>query len=357
MKRKIILKVSSLIITGMIAFNINQTSSMAAKVTEEQSIAGITAGIDQYFIQSDENAKVTPLSLVNYKRNIPSKDLGISNVDNYLNIRKKPGLDQSIIGKLPKHAGCTILEKEDGWYKIKSGDVTGYVSADYLITGEEAQKLADKYAKLFVNVDDSGLRLREAPSTDSKIYDTLGKGEQFEVDSEIVENSKDPVATKWVKVKMDSEDGEESGYLAYDYVTLTLELEKAVAVEDLSNNTSTGAKIIETAKKYLGNRYVFGGTSLTNGIDCSAFVQKIFGMYGISLPRTSGSQSTCGTAISASNARMGDLVFYSKGGRISHVAICMGNGKIIHASNKNDGIKISNMFYRTPAKVVRVLKN
>lgn len=356
MKTKKILKISTLIIAGSILLNMNQTHIKAATVPQEHSLSGITDRIDRYFEKSGEKGRIAPLSYVQYERNIPEKNLGVSNVDNYLNIRKGPGTNYTAIGKLPKHAGCTILSEEDGWYKIKSGRVTGYVSAEYLITGNEAQSMADKLAKVYVNVVDSGLRLREAPSTESKIYDVLGAGEQFEVDTEIVENPEDPVATRWVKVKMDSEDGEEYGYLAYDYVRLTLELEKAVPVEDLSNNTSTSAKIIETAKKYLGNRYVYGGTSLTGGIDCSAFVQQIYAMYGYRLPRTSRAQATCGTPVSSGDARRGDLVFYAKGGTISHVAICMGNGMIIHASNKRDGVKISNMYYRTPAKIVRILR-
>ena len=218
---------------------------------------------------------------------------------------------------------------------------------------EEAQELAMKVGRVKATVKQDGLRARVEPSTDSTVLDMLGMGEQFDVVEELVINKEDPVATTWVKISIDND----YAYAASEYVTMAYELEKAVTVEDYSGSNSIRGKIIETAKKYLGNRYVYGGTSLSNGIDCSAFVQKIFSMYGYSLPRTSGAQASIGTSINPSSAKAGDLVFYSKSGRINHVAICIGNGQIIHASNPSDGIKISNMFYRYPAKVVRVINN
>ncbi len=114
-----------------------------------------------------------------------------------------------------------------------------------------------------------------------------------------------------------------------------------------------GQKIVECAQQYLGNPYVYGGTSLTNGTDCSGFTQQIFKKFGISLPRTSGDQSRGGVSVSENSMKPGDLIFYSNGNRISHVAIYYGGGQIIHASNHRDGIKISKYNYQRPACIKR----
>lgn len=351
MKFNKILTVSSVIMTGFILLNTNDNVCKAATISREQSVAGIAVGIDN-FCEATTDSVTSAITTYSVNKEVP-ENLGVSVVDNYLNIREKAGTDAKIIGKLPKNAGCYILSKEDGWAKIKSGKVCGYVSLDYLATGEKAQELAEKVGRVKVTVNTSGLFVRAKASTESQIVDQLGEGEQFDVEEELVINRDDENATTWVKISID----DDYGFVASEYVTLSYELEKAVLTEDLSTNTSVRAQLIETAKKYLGNRYVYGGTSLTGGIDCSGFTQAIFRMYGYSLPRTSREQAYVGTPISASEAKAGDLVFYSKNGTINHVAICMGNGMIIHASNPRDGIKISNMYYRAPAKVVRVIRN
>ena len=110
---------------------------------------------------------------------------------------------------------------------------------------------------------------------------------------------------------------------------------------------------MEYAKQFLGNRYVWGGASLTNGTDCSGFTMQILGKYGVSLPHSSSAQPGCGTIINSSDAQPGDLFFYGSGSSISHVAIYIGDGQIVHASNSRDGIKVSNAYYRTPICVAR----
>ena len=107
--------------------------------------------------------------------------------------------------------------------------------------------------------------------------------------------------------------------------------------------------------KFVGNPYRYGGTSLTNGTDCSGFTMSIFKKFGISLPRTSSEQSRTGKKISVSDARAGDLIFYGSGGHVSHVALCIGGGRVVHASNRKDGIKTSNIYYRTPICARRVI--
>lgn len=345
---------SGMILAGVLLCGTQGMNAKAATITEEQAIAGISLGIENYYENVEEEESVDTLSLLSVPINIPDK-LGIAKVDNYLNIRKASGTDQKVIGKLPRNAGCTVYSiDKDGWAKIKSGKVTGYVLADYLTTGNKASNLAQKVGRVVATVQTGGLRVRELASTDAPVLDLVGEGEEFDVVEEIVLNKEDPNATVWVGIAIDNE----TAYVSREYVELSYELKKAVAVEDtVAGISSSRSNLISTAKKYLGNRYVFGGNSLTRGIDCSGFTQQIFGMYGYSLPRTSRTQAQVGTSISASSAKAGDLVFYGNSSGINHVAICIGNGQIIHASNPRDGIKISNMFYRSPVRVIRVINN
>lgn len=280
------------------------------------------------------------------------KNLGIANVKSYLNVRQKADIKSKAIGKMPPKAGCTILSIEDGWAKIKSGDVTGYVSTDFLLSGEDAISKVKEYGRVVIVVDCDALRVREEESTQSRILATIAHNEKLEV----LSSTKD-----WVNVEINNY----KGYVAREYVSFSYALDEAQAVEvddektnDKSSdnsNSSVRASLIAKAQQYLGNPYVYGGNSLTHGIDCSGFTKQIFAMYGYSLPRTAATQANCGKAISASEVKQGDLVFYGSSGGIGHVAIYIGNGKIIHASNHRDGIKISNMYYTTPAKVVRII--
>ncbi|MBO5551596.1 MAG: C40 family peptidase, partial [Lachnospiraceae bacterium] len=159
-----------------------------------------------------------------------------------------------------------------------------------------------------------------------------------------------------VKIQID----EDEGYVSSEFVKLSEQLDKAVTMKELRYGQGVSdvrVSLVNYSKQFLGNPYVWGGTSLTKGCDCSGYVMQIFRKYGYSLPRTSRQQATCGTKIKASEARPGDLFFYSKAGRINHVAIYIGNGQVINASNPKSGIKINNAYYRTPAAVRRIIKD
>lgn len=118
-----------------------------------------------------------------------------------------------------------------------------------------------------------------------------------------------------------------------------------------SYSGGSGSSVVDYATQFVGNPYVWGGTSLTNGADCSGFVQSVYNNFGVSLPRTSYEQQNAGREVSYSEAQPGDLICYG-----GHVAIYMGNGKIVHASNSRDGIKISdNAAYRTILSVRRLV--
>ena len=305
--------------------------------------------------------------------------LGVSNVSNYLNVRDNPDEKKGkIIAKLPSNAGCDILDTStSGWYKIRSGNITGYVKSEYILTGQQAKDKALQVAKLMAISNTDGVNVRTEPNTNSSIYTQISNSERF-----LVADQQDG----WVKIEIDDQDA----YLSSDYVDVKYGLEEAikytpvVEVADTSskndsknsskNNSgkknsandgaagsksgsvsSKRAQIANYAVQFVGNRYVYGGTSLTNGTDCSGFTMSVMAKFGVSLPHNSGAQSGSGKSITSSQMRPGDLVFYSGSGGINHVALYIGNGQVCHASNARSGIKISTWNYRTPAKIVNVL--
>lgn len=273
-------------------------------------------------------------------------NLGIAHVDNYLNVRESAGEDGKLIGKMNKNAGCEILGVEGDWTKIKSGKVEGYVKSEYLYTGEEAKQVAAEAITMMATVTNTqSLRVRTGPSMDSSTVDLIPLGEKLEVLEDMGE---------WVKVTFDSDEG----YISSEYVEISEELETAVTITELQYGegiSDARVSIVQYAKQFLGNPYVWGGASLTNGTDCSGFTMSLYAKYGISLPHSSRAQANCGTRIDPANARPGDLFFYGNGSGINHVAMYIGGGQVIHASTERTGIRISNAYYRTPVCVVSLL--
>jgi uncharacterized protein YgiM (DUF1202 family) len=271
-------------------------------------------------------------------------NVGIVQVDGNLNIRKEANENGEIIGKIKNGGAVEVLDTVDGWVHVSSGKVEGYVSADYVVTGQEAVALANEYVSWVATVTGDGLRIRQEPNTESPVIINVSSGEKLDV----VEDMGD-----WIKVAIDGDEG----YVSAEYVTTAWELEHAMTLEEINFGAGvngTRASLCQFAIQFVGNPYVWGGTSLTKGADCSGFVLSVFANYGIYLPHSSRAQANCGTKISASEAQPGDLFFYGSGS-ISHVAIYIGNGQIVHASNRRTGIKISSAYYRNPLKVVRIL--
>lgn len=274
------------------------------------------------------------------------KNLGVANVTNYLNVRKEPSLEGKILGKLPMNAGCEILKTLDGWYKIKSGDVTGYVSAEFLLTGDKALKRAKKEIATTATVTCDQLKVRKRPNTNCEVITRVAEGERLEVIK---------VQKGWVKININNC----IGYVCADYVDVADTLPVGVTLAQLSYDggvSNTVVDVLEYAKQFLGNPYVYGGTSLTNGTDCSGFTMRIYEHFGYYLNRSSASQTANGTPVDLSQIQPGDLLFYSYGGRIGHVAIYMGGGQIIHASTERTGITIGNAFYQTPTCARRIIQ-
>jgi cell wall-associated NlpC family hydrolase len=353
MNRKL-LGFSLVCVTGTLILTATPKTAMAY----EEAVAGFTFDKSSPITESDGS---TISSLSTYEIPIPGfTNIGIANVDTNLMVRSGPGENEKLLGKLPKDGGCEILEEsKDGWTKIKSGKVTGYVKSEFLITGSEATQLAKKVGSYVATANTNGLNVRALPSTEAELIDKVAQGEELIVlDSKVFTD--DEEYGMWVKVSLDSEDSADGtvAYVAKKYVDLSFELTKAVSIEELQYGTgvsSVRVKLINLAKDYLGDRYVWGGTTLGVGVDCSGYVQALYRKLGMYIPRDSRSQARGGTTVSASSLRPGDLVFYGSPSYISHVAMYIGNGQVIHASNRRDGIKISNMYYRTPVKCARYI--
>jgi cell wall-associated NlpC family hydrolase len=326
--------------------------------------------------QEDEQEDTSHLEL-----NLVYDRLGVASVDSYLNVRSKPSESAKIIGKMTKNSGCNIYSIKKGWAKIVSGKVKGYVKASYLVTDEKAEALAKKIANLRISVTTETLNVRYLPSTDARIYDQISEQDEYDVvrqnitkdwlKSYIAKHCKksdlNNIDTgkmydnldQWMCISIDNE----KAFVSKDFVKVTYNLDRAVSIKteskssggSTSSSSSSGISgIVDYAMQFLGNPYVWGGTSLTNGADCSGFVMRIYEHFGYSIPRTSASQAAATTTVSSSDVRPGDLFFYGSGGSVSHVAMYIGNGQIIHASNPRSGIKISNAYYRTPIKIGRV---
>lgn len=356
-----LLKLSLVCVTGVMIV----TSTSKTAMAYEEGVAGYIYDKDSSSANGSADGSTINLSVSDIP--IPGfKDICIANVDTNLLIRSGPGENYKILGKLPKNAGCNKLEEsKDGWTKVSaetaSGEIIiGYCKSEYLLTDTVATQLAKEVGNYVATSLVDGLNVRKEPSTDSPKIDQVAKGEELLVlDSKIITN--DPEHQIWVKVSLDSDTEEGSvAYVAKEFVDLSFQLIHALSMKEIQYGSGVSQKrinMIDFAKEYLGGKYVFGGTSLVTGIDCSAFMQKIYSKVGISIPRTSRSQAASGDKISASELKPGDLVFYGSSSYINHVAMYIGNGKVIHASNRRDGIKISNMYYRTPVKCVRYIRD
>ncbi len=371
---------------GTIAFASQSVITKAA----ERPIAGIDLLLNDFYENSANDNKDIKAYLSSdvFKEN---SDISFANVTNYVNIRKKASENSKVLGKLYNNSAATILGKKGDWYKIKSGTVTGYVKSEYLVTGSEAAEVATKVGTRVATVNTTTLKVRQEANTDSTVLTLVPIGEELTVKKE---------SGDWIKVQVDDQD---KGYVSADYVDLTTVYEKAISIEEeqarleeeareqsqnnsnSSNNSSssgtvksskttssrtststsdtssssTGSttrnKIVNYALKFQGNPYVWGGTSLTNGTDCSGFTQSVFRDIGVSIPRDSRSQAGSGKRVSVSSVQPGDLIFYAKRGSINHVAIYIGNGKVISASSPDTGIRITSYDYRTPVKAVSYL--
>lgn len=296
-----------------------------------------------------------------------------------VNIRQSGDVSAQKVGTIDANGIMTVVEKGDTWSHITSGNVDGYIKNEFIAFGDDAANYAAANLSKVAVVNTASLKLRSAASTDSESITLLAQGESYA----ILETGE-----AWTKIQLDTV----AGYVKNEYIMISYNMPTAKAVQaeqapapeaptteapttdaptteaPVTEAPSTeaptadvpasplGQQIADFACQFVGNPYVWGGTSLTNGADCSGFVQSVYKNFGYSLPRTCTPQSKAGTPVSLAALQPGDLVFYDHGtGSCEHVAIYIGNGQVVHASSSRTGIKISNVNYSTPFKACRIL--
>lgn len=337
-------------------------SAKAEVIDGETSIGGLTELLNKYYNLKEENPEnTTELFATDYEA---PENIAIADVSSSLNIRKGPGTSYKKVGMLGQEGACLVESiDENGWAKIKSGDVEGYVSAQYLIMGEKAVEKAKETAVLYATVNSkvSSLRVRKEPSTSADIITNVKAGERLLVSKEGVVNKDDPTCQVWVEVKMEDDENENAvAYVSAEHVTVSYELHWASKYTAYGPDVSElRVNICDYAKKWIGTKYVWGGNSLTKGIDCSGFVQQVYKHFGYSTPRVSRDMAKRYTKISISELKPGDLIFYGrvKDNYINHVGIYIGNNQVIHSSTNYKGVAISSMYFYTILKCGRIIKD
>lgn len=360
-------------------------TSDVAEIQEAKAAATTETGEADTQVQqsaSDSNVKAAAVDVVNNSTSVVTaefNDVAIANVESYVNVRSAASEDSEPVGKLYTNCMATVEGVEGDWYKVTSGNCTGYIKGEYLIVGDA--NVAKQAGRRIAIVNTETLKVRTAPSTDAEILGLVPNGEDLTVTDESI--------TGWVKVSI--EEGE--GYVSTDYVELSTEYkygetveeeqarlkaeeeerqqaaeaaaaaERANASKEKSSSKESsgssksysspsgggGGSVANYACQFVGNPYVYGGSSLTNGTDCSGFVMSVYAAYGISLPHSSSALRGVGYGVSTSDMQPGDIVCYS-----GHVGIYIGNGSIVHASTPSSGIKISTAYYRDILAVRRI---
>ena len=349
---------------------------------------------------SEKETDPTILKQLDKKKNGLYDNIAIAKIDGeYVNVRAAADAGSKVLGKIYNNAAAKIIKtvkdkKGAAWYKIKSGKVTGFIKAEFFVTGDAAEKLATKVGYVYATINTKSLRLRKSADLGSNTITILTKGEVYTVESR---------GEEFTKISID---GELVGYVSNDYITISVKYKEAISLEEeakkkaeearrraeaeeaarrlreeesreaarkAAKKTTKSSKKNKETTKYTGSNkasakrkaivaealkyygvlpYVLGGDSLEDGTDCSGFVQQIYMMFGIDLPRVSDEQGCCGKEVSYSEIKKGDLVYYG-----GHIAIYIGNGEVIHCSSpKSDpNTKISSWNYRSVKSIRNVM--
>lgn len=341
------------------------TAKAAEHKTEESSVlpvAGIESVLTECYeteVKENLNLYLVPTAEGEYS------NMAFSNVGDFTYIRSAPDETSDWVGKLYNDSAAEVLEYQGDWAKIKSGDAEGYVPASSLYIGEDAEQHEDEFQKEKMKVEAYVLNVRAGQGVQADILTQVELNEEYTVTGEPVDG--------WYPVEI----GNISGWVCGDYITVetaysygeTREEEEARAAdeenkvqqqeadESLTQETvaaqtqeTTGQAVIEYACQFIGNPYVWGGTSLTEGADCSGFVQSVYAHFGIYLPRTTWDMESVGYPVSYDEALPGDLVLYD-----GHVGLYMGDGTIVNAMNEADGIGICSATYTNIITIRRIL--
>ena len=380
---------------GVASYTNNVVASASAPT------AGVTSAVADVMLKGDETTTTDTDVASNEAETVKSAyaDVAIAKVQDYVNVRAENNEDSEVLGKLYNNSAATVLETtDDGWYKISSGSVTGYVKSEYVVVGDDAT--VNSAGRRVATVNTETLKVRTSADENSEVLGLVA-GED---DLTVIDESADG----WVGVS--TEDG--TGYVSSDYVSLDTEFtyaeskeeeaarlakeeadrkaaaeaaakeeakknaasesnksskasnesKKSEAVEETADEESSssdssseesysapsgsnGQAVVDYACQFVGNPYVYGGSSLTNGTDCSGFVMSVYAQFGISLPHSSSALRSVGYGVSVDDMQPGDIICYS-----GHVAIYCGGNTIVHASNPSTGIK-----YTSPANYKTIL--
>lgn len=362
MKNKLWLRAVALMI-GSIGLIVPSFVS-EAEILEDSNV-GITYALDEY-LSSIQMKEIKEEDIA--KEDEPTckypefEGKCLAYVEEAVNVRKEPDEEAERVGSLPVHGIALVVEKGDTWTLIESGITLGYVRNDFLLFGDAAGAYADTTCPKKAKVNTTTLYVRAEQNENSECLTMIPEGESYYV-------LEDDAGDGWTHIQVDSDI---DGYVSSEYVDVSYGFSYALSVAEeeeirrreeeaerarLAEMTSTKRmEVVNYALQFVGNPYVYGGTSLTNGTDCSGFTMSVYAHFGYHIPRTAAAQMQGLASVDLGSIQPGDLLFYrDSSGGIGHVTMYIGGGQVVHASSSTTGIIISGVGYRTPCGAARII--